>query len=286
MEQDSAAAASSTRRQLPTRRELREAERGAAAGRRPQRQATKSGGQAASLVTAHRWVPRAAVLSTLAVATIAMPLQAGAINGESIAPPEPEAVPNGLTAYDVVMGNSALPALSPYLASVPRDMGRVEAASRSADRDPLPGCDPAVRPKGTNGNLDTHALCALPEPGEYLRPDAAVAFAAMNDAFRANFGRNICVSDSYRTYSAQVWSKRQHGFFAAPPGESMHGWGLAVDLCSMETGDSKVYAWLNANGPIFGWANPKWAKRGDIGPYEPWHFEYTKGVKEVGAYYG
>src|SRR5690606_42047440 len=122
---------------------------------------------------------------------------------------------------------STAPAVSPSVAAAPRVEVRREAASRSAARDPLPGCDPSVRPAGENGKLDEHALCELWQAGEHLRPDAAVALSAMNEAFRAKFGRDLCLVSSYRTLSTQVSLKSTRGAFAAPPRRAMPGLGPA-----------------------------------------------------------
>ncbi|WP_251150283.1 D-alanyl-D-alanine carboxypeptidase family protein [Cellulosimicrobium sp. Marseille-Q4280] len=259
---------------LESRRARREAEHGP---RRPRRSQAQVPGQ-------HRWVPRVAVLSTLAMATIAMPLSAGADDGLGARSPfEPDARPAGPSALDLATAASTVPALSENVAAAPRTAARSDAASRSFEREPLPGCDPTVRPTGTNGNLDQHELCELWQAGDFLRPDAAVALSALNEAFRASFGRDLCLVSSYRTLSTQVSLKSTRGGFAARPGTSMHGWGLAIDLCSIETGSRDVYAWLNANGETYGWANPPWAKRGGGGAYEPWHFEFTEGVEEMGG---
>jgi LAS superfamily LD-carboxypeptidase LdcB len=65
----------------------------------------------------------------------------------------------------------------------------------------------------------------------------------------------------------------------------MHGWGLAIDLCSKETGDSEVFSWLWANAPSYGWQNPSWAQLGGS-KYEPWHWEFVSGVAEKGEWDG
>ncbi|WP_265521874.1 M15 family metallopeptidase [Oerskovia flava] len=225
-----------------------------------------------------------AVLSTLAVATIAVPLSAGAQDGAGTQSPfDPSPGPSGPSALDLVTAPPVAEATSEHVAAAPRLAGRSAAASRSFEREPLPGCDPDVTPTGSNGQLSTHELCELWQPGDFLRPDAAVALTALNEAFRSTFGRDLCLVSSYRTLSTQVSLKSTRGGFAAAPGTSMHGWGLAIDLCSIETGSREVYAWLNENGGTYGWNNPPWAKRGGGGAYEPWHFEYTQGVAEMGG---
>ena len=103
--------------------------------------------------------------------------------------------------------------------------------------------------------------------------------------FRAAFGRDLCITDSYRTLAEQRHLAYTKGGLAATPGTSNHGWGLAIDLCTAETRNSDVLTWLTENGPIFGWANPGWALPGGAGPHEAWHWEYLPGTTELGTDY-
>jgi LAS superfamily LD-carboxypeptidase LdcB len=124
-------------------------------------------------------------------------------------------------------------------------------------------------------------LCTLWDPRRQLRSDAAVAIAKLNLAYRARFGHDMCFNDAYRSLAQQYRVKSERGGFAARPGTSEHGWGLAVDLCDgVDNGPSSVnYQWMRANAPAYGWSNPKWALAGGAGPYEPWHWEYVPGEK-------
>jgi hypothetical protein len=107
-----------------------------------------------------------------------------------------------------------------------------------------------------------------------LRCDAAAAFGALNQAYAARFGAPLCVTDSYRTFDAQVRLYAQKPALAAVPGTSNHGWGLALDLCGgAQSFGSPQYAWLRANAPSAGWVNPEWAWPGR-GREEPWHWEF------------
>ncbi|MHA7134606.1 M15 family metallopeptidase [Oerskovia turbata] len=260
----------STSQSSDSRRARREAETGHRGRRRVE------------IASQHRWAPRMAVLGTLAVATIAMPLSAGAQDGPA-APYGPDGKPMGPSALDLVSDPAVPEPTSEYVASAPKIDGRAQAASRSVERAPLPNCDPTIEVTSANGRLTDHELCDLWQPGESLRPDAAVALSAMNEAFRSTFGRDMCLVSSYRTLASQVSIKGSRGGFAAKPGTSFHGWGLAIDLCSSETGNREVYSWITKNGGLYGWANPSWAKRGGGGAYEPWHFEFTEGVIEHGG---
>lgn len=277
-----------SRTALPTRRELREAESGTKPRRAPAssprsthgtRTYGTQGAHHAPLSQNHRWASRAVVLSTLAAATIAVPLTGGTSDG--IANAAPLSGERGPSTLDVVRTGAPSAGTSQFIAAAPRSAG--DTASRSLEREVLPGCDPEARPAGTNGNLSDHGLCTLWEDGDRLRADAAVALAAMNDAFTARFGRNICLVASYRTLDEQYTLAYTRAGFAARPGTSMHGWGLAIDLCGTETSDAEVYGWIAENSGTYGWANPAWAQRGGSGAYEPWHFEFESGVAQIGG---
>jgi LAS superfamily LD-carboxypeptidase LdcB len=130
-----------------------------------------------------------------------------------------------------------------------------------------------------NGRLPASMLCTLWDPKRQLRSDAAVALAKLNLVYARRFGHPICFNDAYRSLAQQYAVKARRGGFAARPGTSEHGWGLAVDLCDgVDAGPgSATYGWLRANAPAYGWENPTWARSGGAGPYEPWHWEYLPG---------
>jgi hypothetical protein len=125
----------------------------------------------------------------------------------------------------------------------------------------------------SNGRIPPSAL-AHPQsaPRHLLRPDAAAAFDHLNAAYRARFGHPLGVTDSYRSYAAQVDVKARKPGLAAAPGTSDHGWGLALDVVVGGYG-STDYLWLRANAPRFGWDNPPWARPGGS-KREPWHWEW------------
>jgi hypothetical protein len=126
-----------------------------------------------------------------------------------------------------------------------------------------------------NGQIPTAALCALrASPGHYLRADAAYAFDRMSAAYAVRFGRTICVTDSYRSYAAQVSVYARKPGLAAVPGTSNHGWGTAVDLCGgIQSFTSTEHRWMTVNAPLYGWFHPGWAQQTGSKP-EPWHWEF------------
>jgi hypothetical protein len=80
-------------------------------------------------------------------------------------------------------------------------------------------------------------------------------------------GVDIGVTDSYRSYDAQVDVARRKGLYsqgglAATPGTSDHGWGMSLDLDL----DSRALSWMRANAGRYGFVE-------DV-PREPWHWTF------------
>jgi hypothetical protein len=243
-------------------------------------------------------LPQAGIAGALGLATIAVPLTgafavtppakqvANTVSTAALAPlpPFPLVTVPARTALDDVrlLPDEEPRASVPARLAAPRTLlvGRV---SRSNERAVLPGCDGHLPPTEgyQNGQLPASALCTLWDPRRQLRSDAAVAIAKLNLAYQQHFGHPMCFNDAYRSLSDQYRIKAERGSFAARPGTSEHGWGLAVDLCDgVDEGSSSLsYQWMRANAPVYGWQNPDWARPGGAGPYEPWHWEYFPGEK-------
>lgn len=135
---------------------------------------------------------------------------------------------------------------------------------------------------GSNGRIPADRMTALAwcqdSQGnkQWLRSDAAAALTRLNDAFRAQFGENIAVDLSYRSYETQVAMREAYGSLAARPGTSNHGTGVAIDTwewAAYSFGSAR-YDWLVAHGPGYGWVAPDWAREAGSNP-EYWHFEYV-----------
>ncbi|KAB2344124.1 D-alanyl-D-alanine carboxypeptidase family protein [Actinomadura rudentiformis] len=137
------------------------------------------------------------------------------------------------------------------------------------------GCDKGLAKnarKFPNGLIPSKYLCPLPQKGEQLRADAALGFYKLNSAYKRRFGRDICVTDSYRSLADQNRVYGQRPGFAAVPGTSNHGRGQAVDLCGgVQNSGSTQFNWMEANSKKYGWLHPSWAYSN---PFEPWHWEY------------
>jgi hypothetical protein len=224
------------------------------------------------------------VLAALATATIAVPL-GGAVPTSAEVTPEQVAVAVavGPSAYEVLASSVEQTTPTSLLAAVPGADRVAETVSRSLEREPLPGCDGQARPASSNGQIPASDLCVLWDSSQLLRGDAAVALSELNLGFRAAFGRDMCITDSYRSLAAQRQVAYAKPGLAAAPGRSNHGWGLAIDLCSSEHRTAKIMAWLQENAPIYGWDNPKWARAGGSGAFEPWHWEYLPGTTALGT---
>jgi D-alanyl-D-alanine carboxypeptidase-like protein len=150
---------------------------------------------------------------------------------------------------------------------------------------PVEPCQPQEDPAGGrcqvvnvkqygNGQLPAAALCALSfAKGHRLRGDAANSIERLNRAYKAQFGRDLCVTDSYRSLAEQYDVYRRKPGLAAKPGTSNHGWGLALDLCGgLQTAGTPQDAWMHAHEQEFGWTHPRWAEPSGSKP-EAWHHE-------------
>jgi len=270
-------------------------------GERVQRTASEPPSRRASALG----LPQVGIAGALGIATIAVPLS-GAFavapatrpTSNTVAtaasaalqplPPFPLVARAPLTALDDVrlLPDQTEAAQVPARLVAPRVV-LSDRASRSDQRAVLPGCDGHVSDVEdvANGRLPASMLCTLWDPRRQLRSDAAVALAKLNLSYRARFGHNMCFNDAYRSLVQQYRVKAERGGFAARPGTSEHGWGLAVDLCDgVENGSSSAtYQWMRQNAPGYGWANPTWALPGGAGPYEPWHWEYLPGEKNLSS---
>lgn len=273
------------------------AQRAAASG--PGRPARVAGAPRRSRATAN--LPRVGVAAALGLATIVTPV-VGDVGAPADAAPAAAVVERTVSraatslALAPVMSESfrVVPQAAAVVAAAPASLAatgtplsagelgairdQAAQASRNQGRAVLPGCEgKAVDLDAPNGRIDRDDLCVL-WSGQSLRADASVALARLNVEFSSQFGRDLCVTDGYRSYSEQVSVRSRKPGLAARPGTSQHGWALAVDLCDGEAGArTSEYRWMRDNAPDFGWDNPEWARRGGAGPYEPWHWEYVAG---------
>ncbi|MGY1805627.1 NlpC/P60 family protein [Blastococcus sp. SYSU D00922] len=139
---------------------------------------------------------------------------------------------------------------------------------------PPPGQRTAAWGGFANGQIPSDALCRLGVQGHKLRCDAAAAYGQLDAAYTAAFGTPLCITDSYRSFGAQVTAFATKPKLAAVPGTSNHGWALAVDLCGgINVSGSAQWTWMTANAARFGFVQPDWASPGGEKP-EPWHWEY------------
>ncbi|WP_062388233.1 D-alanyl-D-alanine carboxypeptidase family protein [Demequina iriomotensis] len=128
-----------------------------------------------------------------------------------------------------------------------------------------------------NGAIPATALCDLAwDAAALLECGAAGDLGRLDAAFHDRFGVHVPVTSAYRDLAGQVEARRTHGWLAAEPGTSNHGWGEAIDLDESAlpggfAGDA--YAWLVSQGPAYGWQLPAWARPDGSKP-EPWHLEH------------
>lgn len=135
---------------------------------------------------------------------------------------------------------------------------------------PMTGGAGAPDKTGENGKIPDSMLAPVGIGGHKAQPAAASAFKSMREAAK-NDKVDLGITDSYRSYAAQVDVKRRKPSLAATPGKSNHGWGLAFDMSFGSNTRSPGYQWMTANASKFGFKGP--LQR----PNEPWHWEYVGG---------
>jgi LAS superfamily LD-carboxypeptidase LdcB len=118
-----------------------------------------------------------------------------------------------------------------------------------------------------NGKIPSSALSSI-GGGHKLYGNAAKSYNAMREAAKRD-GVDLKVTDSYRSYEAQVAVAKKKGLYsqgglAAKPGTSKHGLGRAVDL-DVNGKNAKAYDWLKKHGAEYGFHTI---------PREKWHWEF------------
>lgn len=128
-----------------------------------------------------------------------------------------------------------------------------------------------------NGHLSSSELAQIPfASGHYVRSDVVGGLAELNAAYAAEFGANMTINSSYRTYAEQEALYDPSSKTAAPPGCSNHGTGLAIDIGGgVAAFGSAQYDWLKANAEAYGWVHPPFAEPSGRNP-EPWHWQSVK----------
>ena len=141
-----------------------------------------------------------------------------------------------------------------------------------------------------NGSFPQELL-GVSNEGTTLVKETVSYWNNLEHAFFQQFGFKLGKAGGVRSYKKQIEAKKNHiakgtPNYAATPGTSKHGWGLAADWGVRDANGAKVkgdaqydsvtYKWMLANAPRFGFHNPPWARRGASGPDEPWHFEWIK----------
>lgn len=123
---------------------------------------------------------------------------------------------------------------------------------------------------GTSGGAGPFGSCSFSRPGsiEGLNPDFRDRVAQMIQSVRAELGGQLHVYSAYRSIAHQAelfeaevakrGSVEAARRWVAPPGRSMHNYGLAVDVAwnncgaRVEYGDQPIDGWLSANLQRFG----------------------------------
>lgn len=240
--------------------------------------------QARTASRRRKMVTRMAVLSGFGLAMVVYPVMGNVVTYANAIESVPGVVVGEVpTTGHALLGNGpSLVASRLPLPTVDEQTMLMATSAKYQVSDILPDCLPSSTYSSRNGYLDPSELCLLWNGTVSIRSDAALALAQLNEQFKAAFGRDLCVGSGYRSYSDQVATKSARGYLAAVPGLSMHGWGLAVDLCGSDDSGA-AFRWLSENGAAYGFENPYWAK---TRKYEPWHWEYMPGTSQYYGSYG
>ncbi len=126
----------------------------------------------------------------------------------------------------------------------------------------------------SNGQIPLSALTVV--AGVYLRADAAAAMSSLLAAYHAQFGTSLGILEGYRNLADQQadWNAYQNGTgnLAATPGQSVHGWALAVDFNNpIHSHTQPQFSWMQANAGTYGW----WWAGATFSQIEYWHWEYN-----------
>ncbi len=126
-----------------------------------------------------------------------------------------------------------------------------------------------------NGRLPASALALIPGTGRYIAVELLPQVVALRAAFKARFGKDLVITDGYRSYEGQVAARNRYlngqGAYAVPPGTSNHGLAKAIDFGSrVNILGSAEHNWMVENAPRFGFV---WLRKAGNGSIEPWHFD-------------
>ena len=170
-----------------------------------------------------------------------------------------------------------------YTADSSIDSAHDDSVNGTLGQETSPTTSGSTANTAPNGNLPASALCALGAqwPNQKVLCGTDDNFAAMNAAFKKQFGSDLIVKDSYLTLDQQ---KQCQGNNCATPGASQNGCGLAIDFGGDVAAFNTVqYNWMAANAATYGWQQPGWAVEFGSKP-DAGHWEFgTAGLPSGGT---
>jgi hypothetical protein len=179
-----------------------------------------------------------------------------ALGGPPAKPRKPSPFQQNVGGAETAASSTATDPTGPVGPQGPQNLAGSTAPAGSALTETSPhGAIPA-KPKGTVPDAAQLDLVSIGQGSHKLTRAAAASFAAVEQAV----GRQVRVTDSYRTHAQeQDLARRKPGF--GVPGYSLHEVGLAVDIVDMTAAD--IVQAFNAEGWV------RWNPTG-----EPWHWSY------------
>jgi len=161
-----------------------------------------------------------------------------------------------------------------YITDSSLDSAHQDSVDGTLGQEDSPDTSGSTVKTAPNGQLPDNALCALGAawPGQKVQCGIDDKFAALNDAFKKQFGSDLKIDQSYLTLDQQ---KQCSGNTCATPGASQNGCGLALDFGGdVNKFGTDQYSWMSANAPIFSWIQPPWAMQNGTKP-DAGHWEYS-----------
>ena len=165
----------------------------------------------------------------------------------------------------------------------PSMAGNPDVNATSPASAPLANVNGGTKPSNAmNGKLDPKNPQQLVPLGSYveggqpserfLNPFVEPKFKALCEAYKAQTGKTMHISDGYRTFDEQVKCAKSKGIYpaglCATPGRSNHGMGTAVDVGGPNQRAQEM--WMYQNAGKFGFST---IAKGGPGSREAWHWE-------------
>jgi hypothetical protein len=164
--------------------------------------------------------------------------------------------------------------LTQFNGDIPKTIAAYNAGPGRVEQGQLPEETKMFVPKV----MATYQSLQQPQQGKNnmyqgMSEDFINRFQAMNAAYKSQTGKDINVTDAFRTNAQQAEVYRNKPNLAAPPGYSNHEKGMAMDINTTQANELAQMGLLDK----FGFTRPMLGQ-GSSGKNEPWHIELNPSV--------